>query len=148
MSRLANSKFALFMDQQTRFTEALKNYEPGVWFPPLRGKITEDNPGNWFVCFVPSSWGRWQGSVYGVHFEFLYARERGPLPERIRLSVGVETPMKNSFRPDFKETIISRVGAAKIVEAGFVLQNRSRTKLLEPDQIPFDSRSWKTEIES
>lgn len=147
MNRPANPRLSLFMGQQSRFTEALKNHEPGVWFPPLRGRMTEDSPGNWFICFVPSSWGRWQGSVYGVHFEFLYARERGSLPERIRLSVGVETPMKDPFKPEFKETVISRVRAAGIAEAGFVLQNRPRTKLLEPDPIPFNSHSWQNALE-
>jgi hypothetical protein len=52
------SPFELFLDQQKRFISALRDYDPHIWFPPLRGGFEEDNPANWFICFVPASWGQ------------------------------------------------------------------------------------------
>jgi hypothetical protein len=65
------SKFDLFMDQQQRFHAALEEFDSTIWFPPPRGNFKKDNPGNWFICFVPASWGKWKGAIYGVHFGFL-----------------------------------------------------------------------------
>ncbi len=136
------SSFNLFLDQQERFIKTLRDYDPNIWFPPLRGGFKENNPGNWFICFVPASWGHWKGAIYGVHFDFMYARPRGSLSERIRLAVGVETPMVGSQRQSFKEVVISRVKEKGIAISDFVLQAKVRTKLLESDQIPFNDRSW------
>ena len=139
---MSMSKFDLFKDQQARFKIALKEYDPNVWFPPLRGNFKMDNPGNWFICFVPTSWGRWKGATYGIHFGFMYARPRGDLPERFRLVIGVEAPLKESQRQAFKEEVISRVRAKGIPLSGFNLQAKARTKLLESDIIPFDNQTW------
>lgn len=146
MNQTSNTKFAMFREQQKLFEIALENHDLNIWFPSLRGNFTEDNPSNWFICFVPSSWGRWQGN-YGVHFGFIYARERGSLPERIRLPIGVETPMKKLFQQEFKDSVLSQVKAAGIAHTGFVLQAKVRTKLLECDPIPFSGQSWKIAFE-
>lgn len=74
------SEFDLLKDQQRRFKQALIDCDPHIWFPTLRGNLEADNPGNWFICFVPGSWGKWKEAVYGVHFDFIYARPRGWLP--------------------------------------------------------------------
>ena len=68
--------FALFKDQQARLSIALRDCDPTLWFPPLRGNFEPDVPGNWFICFVPGAWGRWRSRNYGVHFDFAYARAR------------------------------------------------------------------------
>ena len=146
VNQSSNKKFAMFREQQKQFKLALENHDPNIWFPPLRGNFTEDNPANWFICFVPSSWGRWKEN-YGVHFGFIYARERASLPERIRLPIGVETPMKKSFQQEFKISVLSQVNAAKVAHSGFVLQAKERTKLLECDPIPFSGDSWKVTFE-
>lgn len=146
VSQSDNKIFALFEEQQNRFKEALIINDQKIWFPPLRGKLEEYNPDDWFICFVPPSWGRWQGN-YGVHFSFKYGRERGSLPERIRLPIGVERPMKKSFQQEFKESVLSRVRAAGIAQSGFVLQAKAMTKLLECNPIPFNRQSWKVALE-
>jgi hypothetical protein len=146
VNQSSNTKFAIFREQQKQFKIALENHDPNIWFPSLRGNFTEDNPANWFICFVPSSWGRWQGN-YGVHFGFIYARERGSLPERIRLPIGVETPMKKSFQQEFKESVISGVTMSAIIQTDFVLQAKARTKLLEIYPIPFGGESWQIAFE-
>lgn len=135
-------RFDLFIDQQECFRKALSDYDPHIWYPPLRGGFKEDNPSNWFICFVPAAWGHWEGAIYGVHFGFMYARSRGHLPERFRLAVGVENPMQHSQRQAFKEEVISRVTARGIPFPGFVLQAKVQTKLLEADPIPFGNQSW------
>lgn len=143
-------RFDLFLDQQKRFKEALSNYSPGVWFPPLRGHFEEDNPGNWFIAFVPPSWGRWKEAIYGVHFDFMYARPRRSMPERIRLAVGVETPLRVSQRQAFKMDVISRIRAEGIVPHDFSLQAQARKKLIDTDPdtfIRFDGQSWQVALQ-
>jgi hypothetical protein len=137
------SSFDLFKDQQKRFIEALIDYDPKIWFPPLRGGHKENQPGNWFICFVPPSWGRWRGKIYGVHFAFIY----GQRPERMRLVVGVEEPMKKERRKPFKEEVISMVRAKGISFPGFVLRANERGKLLNDEKkgghhTPFNEQSW------
>lgn len=143
------SSFDLFKDQQKRFIEALIDYDPKIWLPPLRGSHKENEPGNWFICFVPPPWGRWKGKIYGVHFAFIYAQPCGPLPERIRLAVGVETPMRKDpqLRQAFKEDVISRVKTKGITFSGFDLKANRRTKLLEADPIPFSNQSWQISLQ-
>lgn len=148
--QIDTSRFDLWQDQQKRFTEALLDYDPHIWFPHLRGCFEENVPGNWFIAFVPLSWGRWTGAVYGVHFDFLYARPRRSLPERIRLVIGVETPMPASKCQTFKEDVISKVKAMRICHPGFLLQAQRRKKLLETDPsdaIPFNNQSWRISLE-
>lgn len=138
--------FALFLDQQARFINALHAYEPTIWFPPLRGNFAEDVPGNWFICFVPAVWGRWKTN-YGVHFDLIYARPKNKLPGRFRLAIGVESPLNEHHRQAFKEEVISRVKTKAINYSGFTLTAQKRKKLLEADPIPFDSDSWRIVLE-
>jgi hypothetical protein len=138
----AQSAFALFKDQQARLRNALCENDPTIWFPPLRGNFEQNVPGNWFICFVPGVWGRWQTRNYGVHFDFAYARPQNNLPERFRLVVGVECPLKAEFRQAFKEDVISKVNSKRIEQFGFVLQARERKKLLETDPIPVSIKAW------
>jgi len=140
------SAFALFKDQQARLSIALRDCDPTLWFPPLRGNFEPDAPGNWFICFVPGAWGRWRSRNYGVHFDFAYARARRDLPERFRLVVGVESPMKPAFRQAFKEAVISQVKEKGISQSAFVLQSKERTKLLEADPIPFNDKAWEVAL--
>lgn len=144
---MSMSRFDLFMDQQKRLQIALKEYDSHIWFPPLRGNFKIDNPGNWFICFVPPSWGHWKGASYGVHFDFMYARPHGDLPERFRFVVGVEAPLKESQRQAFKEEVLSRVRAKGIPLSSFDLQAKARTKLLETDIIPFDNQAWQSSLQ-
>lgn len=144
------SRFDLFIDQQNRFRKALSDYDHGIWFPPLRGRFEEGDPDNWFISSVPASWGKWKGTVYGVHFDFKYGGPRHCQPERIRLVIGVETPMHASKRQAFKEDVISGVKARRIPLSGFFLQARHRKKLLETDPddpILFNSRSWRISLQ-
>ncbi|MBN1362815.1 MAG: HNH endonuclease [Sedimentisphaerales bacterium] len=143
------NKFDLWNDQQMRFKKALLEHDPHIWFPRLRGNMKEDDPTNWFIAFVPPSWGRWEEAVYGVHFDFTYGRPRR-LPERIRLVIGVETIIQPSACQAFKEEVISRVNAAAISVPGFVLQAQPRKKLLETDPanpIPFNNQSWRIALD-
>jgi hypothetical protein len=138
--------FTLFLDQQDRFINALREYDPTIWYPPLRGNFEEYVPGNWFICFVPADWGRWKAN-YGVHFDLIYARINTKLPERFRLAIGVESPLKEQHRQDFKEDVISRINARKINHSGFTLIAKKRKKLLEADPITFCSESWRIALD-
>jgi hypothetical protein len=142
----SKTDFSLFLDQQKRFAEALHEYDPSIWFPLLRGGFKEDQPGNWFICFVPSVWGRWKTN-YGVHFDFIYARPSSKLPERFRLAIGVESPLDKQHRQTFKEEVISRINARSISHSGFVLVAQDRKKLLEVDPIPFGPESWRIALD-
>ena len=87
------------------------------------------------------------GLTYGVHFDFAYARARQGLPQRFRLAVGVESPLRRERWQKFKEDVIDRARAGGIDQAGFVLKARERTKLLESDPIPFDRQAWRAAME-
>jgi hypothetical protein len=141
------SKFDLFLDQQQRFHAALEKFDSTIWFPPPRGNFKNDYPGNWFICFVPASWGKWKGAIYGVHFGFLYAREYGDKPERFRLAVGVESPLKEQNRQSFKENVVTRINSKRIKQSGFILKTENRKKLLETEPIPFSTDSWQIALE-
>jgi hypothetical protein len=143
---MSMTKFDLFKDQQERFCSALQNYDSNIWFPAIRGNFKKDNPSNWFICFVPTSWGKWKGASYAVHFGYLYARPTRELPERFRLAIGVESPMRESMRQIFKEDVISRVSGNRITVPG-MLQAKMRTKLFEADPIPFSDQSWQISLE-
>ncbi len=143
-------RFDLWRDQQKRFTEALLDYDPHIWFPPLRGSFEEDDPNNWFIAFVPPSWGRWKGAVYCVHFDFKYGRPPRYSPEQIRLVVGVETFRRASECQAFKKDVISAAETRKISLLGFFLQAQPRKKLLEvdpTDPILFNNQAWKISLE-
>lgn len=141
------NKFHLFKDQQQRFHTALEEFDSTIWFPPLRGNFKKDNPGNWFICFVPTSWGKWKGASYGVHFGFIYARENGEKPERFRLAVGVESPLNEQNRQSFKENVVSNIHSKGIKQSGFTLKTENRKKLLETEPIPFGPDSWKIALD-
>lgn len=138
----SQSAFALFKEQQALLRTALCEYDSTIWFPPLRGNFVKKVPSNWFICFVPGVWGRWKTRNYGVHFDFAYARPRNNLPERFRLVVGVESPLKAEFHQAFKEDVIFKVNSKQIEQLGFVLQARERKKLLETDPIPLSVKAW------
>ncbi len=143
-----SSAFKLFYVQQELFSKALCEYDPSVWFPSLRGNFAEQDRGNWFIEFVPGAWGRWKSPRYGVHFDFICAPAKKDLPERFRLVIGVESPLKEQHRQVFKEDVIKQVRAKGIVQSGFVLQAENRKKLLEvTDIIPFDNQASKVAIE-
>lgn len=133
--------FSLFIEQKNRLMEALKMADHKVWFPVLRGNYQNENPGNWFICFIPSEWGYWKNN-YGIHFSFAYGRARKELPERFKLNIGVEKPMQEEYRQSFKEDIIVRANALGISRRDYLLQARPRTKLLEVDPIPFNQNGW------
>ena len=142
-------RFDLWRDQQERFTETLLDYDPHIWFPPLRGTFKEDDPNNWFIAFVPPSWGRWRGAVYCVHFDFKYGWPPRYSPEQLRLVVGVET-MRPLERQALKQDVISTVRARGISLPGFILQAQPRKKLLETDPtdpILFDGQSWRISLQ-
>ena len=138
-----NQRFGLFNDQKDRFIKALIEYDLSIWFPNLRGQIKENDYNNWFIAFVPGAWGQWKGAVYGVHFDMIYSRVK----DKFRLCVGVENPMKYSFRQSFKENVISRIMKAGIIQSGFVLKAKDRVKLVEVDPIPFSPQSWQIIME-
>ena len=133
-------KFNLFKVQQERFCKALHDYDSNIWFPPIRGNFKIDTPSNWFIAFVPASWGKWKGASYGVHFGFLYGRPTREQPERFRLAIGVEYPMREPMRQAFKQEVVSMVSADKIAPLG-IFQAKTRTKLFEATPIPFNLKT-------
>lgn len=147
MTEAGSPRFLLFKEQVTLFRKALDDLDQGIWFPRLRGNMTPDNPGNWFIAFVPSAWGHWNDAVYGVHFDFMYAPQRGTKAERIRLAIGVELPMKQPFRRPFKEGVAATVASLGIAPSAFTLSTMDRTKMLEVDPIPFNADSWRVAMD-
>lgn len=140
--------FTRFSDQKEHFIEAIKECDPDLWFPSDRGSLQLEKPGNWFVSFVPNSWGHWKGKMYGVHFAFIYARSRKGLPEGMRLAVGVEKPMRESERQLFKESVIARIEEkGLLLTNGITIQATPQKKLLDSGLLPFADDPWRVAIE-
>jgi len=144
---MITSDFSLFNEQQDRFRKEILEYDPKIRFPSLRGNFKKDNPGNWFICFVPASWGEWKGASYGVHFGLIYTRIRSNQTECFRLAIGVEAPLQEQYRQSFKEDVIAKVKLEGISQAGFTLQAANRKKLLEADPITFGPESWRIALD-
>jgi len=137
------SALALFHDQTKQFIEKLKERESDIWLPSLRGNFKEDKPSNWFICFVPTVWGRCETN-YGVHFDLIYTRAKDEHQEDyFRLTIGVENPLKEQYKQSFKKEVISKIETKAISCSGFTLSDQNRKKLLEVAPIPISSESWR-----
>jgi hypothetical protein len=142
--------YELFMEQKNRFVEALNKYDKDIWltFNPM--SLNRYKHGNWFMMFNPKCWGKYNKG-FGVHYAFVYYINSDNGREYIRFPVGVENPFKTDFRNQFKTDIVSYIkhndvkyGDCRLwPDVGF-----RKTKLLEPELIELNNRSWEIAIEN
>ena len=56
--------------------------------------------------FYPSSWEISPSQVSGVHFSFIYFIDEKTLAEYVRLSIGVEKPIPDDYKKQFKDEVV------------------------------------------
>jgi hypothetical protein len=144
----ARGSYLLFKEQKNLFVKELSKIEKNVDFRFNWGDLKPDNIRkrlNWFVVWIPSSWGTFKQSAAGIHLAFSYYRDRKSGIEYIRYPVGVERPLKGEYHDKFKEDVVNSLKKNKIdipdcrlwPDVGF-----RGAKLLEPKHEILDHTSW------
>ena len=140
--------YQLFKNQKNRFVEALLRADNNVTLKVNWKELSDKNirtHTNWFIGFVPNRWGVFKQGWFGVHFGFMYYRDRNTQTEYVRLPVGVEKPFRPEFADEFKRDVVESLirrnvtlpGCAVWPDVGF----RGR-KLIEPTPVALDHDSW------
>jgi len=147
--------YRLFKSQKKAFIEALKDYDANIkvefnWKDLNKNHIKKKL--YWFFIFYPPGWEKstfttsGKRLAFGVHFAFIYYFHRRQLEEYARLSVGVESPLKNGYKNQFKEEIIKGLRLFKEDLSEFELWPTAGihrgSKLLDI-KMPFNSNTWK-----
>lgn len=140
--------YELFKEQKNRFVEELLRVDNGVKVCTNWRELSEHNINthkNWFIGFVPKSWGVFKAGWFGIHFGFAYHRDRKTGIEYVRFPVGVEKPLKPEFHDEFKRDVVESLkeqnfnlpGCAIWPDVGF----RGR-KLIEPALVELGTDTW------
>lgn len=155
----AVKSYTLFKNQKKAFIEALRDYDGNIKFEFDWKDLNEDHIKKklyWFFIFYPPGWEKstfttsGKRLAFGVHFAFIYYFRRRKLEEYTRLSVGVESPLKNGYKNQFKEEIIKELRSFKEDLSEFELWPtagiRRGSKLLDI-KMPLNSNTWKQAID-
>jgi hypothetical protein len=138
-------QFELFKRQKNELIKALKDYDPNTKFKYERDPKDVDafrkNP---FFMFYPGEWEISPRQISGVHFSF-YVRG-----EHARLSVGVESPIRDQYKEKFKREVVEELKRCEVELSEFDIwphagQTKRKAKLLEVI-FPFDNYSCQKAI--
>jgi hypothetical protein len=113
-SPVVKDSYWRFKDQKNRFVEALLPAHPDTRLLLNWKNVSFEKPGNWFIMFAPSTWGSFKRGFSGVHYIFAYYCERITRQEFVRLSLGVEKPLKNEFKGQFKMDVVESVRSRRL----------------------------------
>jgi hypothetical protein len=140
-----NVLFERYKKQKNELIKALKDHDPSIEFKYEKDPKDVDafrrNP---FFFFYPGSWKASPSQLSGVHFGFIV---RG---EYARLSVGVESPIRDAYKDRFKDEVVEELKRQKAKPAEFDIwpnagQSSKKVKLLEV-VFPFDNEAWERAI--
>jgi hypothetical protein len=151
--------YTLFKNQKKALIEALRDYDRNIKIEFDWKDLNENHLKQklyWFFIFYPPGWDKSTFATsgkrlgFGVHFAFIYYFHRRQLTEYARLSVGVESPLKNGYKRQFKEEIIRELRPFKEDFSEFELWPTAGvhrgSKLLDI-KMPLDSNTWKQAME-
>ena len=101
--------------------------------------------------FYPSSLEISPSQVSGVHLAFIYFVDKKTQVEYVRLSVGVEKPIPDEYKKQFKNEVVKDLRQRKVNLSEFDVwpnagARKDKVKLLEV-RFPLDNNSWKRAIE-
>ncbi len=159
--------YILFIEQSKLFAEHLKEIHPPIHVTVDGRNVNPHNPGNWFTCFAPISWGRKVpkgssgpgsgfGSGVGVGYGFTYTSSRDGSPF-IRLSNGVENPFKHKFRDCFRNDVSMAIRSRNIsLPPACLIWPGTRfpdfrfrgTSILECQPIPLKRDTWEKVLDN
>ncbi len=136
----------LFIRQAEKFREAILANDKTIKF--MSFKATEKNP---FVWFWPMDWEISSNQLSGVHIAFCHFSDRAVQKAFVRLNVGVEKPIAEGHKRQFKDEVVAEIKRQKIYLAEFDLWpnagvTRQKTKLIEI-RFPLNEKSWTTGVE-
>jgi hypothetical protein len=146
------SSYNLFKNQKNAFIEALKNYNHNIKIALDWRDLNEDNirhKKNWFFVFYPPGWEISKGPGFGVFMGFHYYFEKRTETEYAGLHVGVESPMADEYKKQFKDEVVKELYKRRVNLLGFDIWPNAglrKTNLLRID-FPLDNNSWKRAIE-
>jgi hypothetical protein len=133
-------QFELFKRQKNELIKALKDYDPNTKFKREKDpKDVDEFRKNPYFMFYPAEWEISPRQMSGVHFSF-YVRG-----EYARLSVGVESPMRDQYKEKFKLEVVEELKRCQVKLSEFDIwpdagQTKRKAKLLEVT-FPFDNYS-------
>ena len=142
----SNIRYKFFKEQKRLFVKLLMNAYPDINLLLNWNDVSLDNPSNWFIMFAPMEWGKFRHGFSGIHYTFAYRQERTG-HEYVRLSVGVEKPLKPEYKQNFKIDVLDLIKSKGLhlpdefnfwPEAGV----RKGTKLLET-RVPLNGDAYK-----
>jgi len=137
--------FEEYKRQKNELIMALKDHDPSIEFKFEKDpKDTDAFRRNPFFMFYPGCWKASSNQLSGVHFGF-YVRG-----EYARLSVGVESPIRDAFKDRFKDEIAKELKQRQLDLSEFDIwpnagQTGKKVKLLEV-VFQFDSEAWQKAI--
>lgn len=148
------SSYKLFKGQKNEFSKALKEYDRSIKIMMDWKDLSDHNirhKQNWSFWFIPSTWEISSSQFSGVHFGLIYFMDKNIKSEFVRFSVGVEKPVTDLYKKQFKEEVVKELHLRKIELSDFDLWpsagvTRDKVKLLEV-KIPLNNDSWKKAIE-
>jgi len=145
LKKMGNDEFKLYKEQKNKLIKALEAYDPTIRFKfhkdPKNLAAFRKNP---FFMFYPLCWKISPVQLSGVHFGF-YVRG-----ESARLSVGVESPIRNDDKEKFKRAVAEELNNRGMVFRGFDVwpnagETKRKVKLLQI-KFPFDREAWRKAI--
>lgn len=146
------SSYEFFKNQKNQFTKALRDYDPRIIIKMDWKDLSEYNIRhkiNWFIMFYPSGWEISPSQVSGVHFAFIYFIDKKTQTEYVRLSVGVEKPIPDQYKKQFKDEVVKDLCLRKVNLSEFDVWPYAgirKVKLFEV-KFPLDNNAWKKAME-
>ena len=148
----ADRSYRLFKKQKKLFIKELRKHDPHIEILMNWDELSESNIDrrkNWFICFIPKQWGKPKNG-FGIHFGFVYRKDRDSSSEFVRLTVGAEKPLDPHFNHQFKCEIVEELQKAEIDLTNLALYPnagvRKGAKLIEINPVPLDENSYKLVI--
>jgi hypothetical protein len=142
--------YRLFKRQKNLFVDRLIAAYPDTRMLLNWNEVSLKKTGNWFIMFAPASWGAFKHGFSGVHYTLAYHRAKKTGDQYVRLSVGVEKPLKEEFKAQFKKDVIAATGEKCLDLFGFDLCPhagiRKGAKLLET-RVPLNEYSSRDLVE-
>lgn len=144
----AITSYRLFKDQKNLFIEGLSRIDPNIKFKNWNelSEMNIQNRKNWFIGFAPPKWGVFKGGWFGIHFGFIYYRDKKTNTDYVRFPVGVEKPLKSEYHRQFKDDVVALLKQKEVYfancsvwpEVGF-----GGAKLIEPTPIVLNEETYK-----
>jgi len=101
--------YELFKEQRNRFVKEILRLDKNATLKLNWKELNQNNikkRKNWFTGFIPSKWGKFKAGGHGIHFEFLYRRDKETNMDYVRFPVGVESPLKREVHEQFKLDVV------------------------------------------